>query len=210
MPAPTGLVVPAEIYFDEPFTLQWDHVWMGCGGYEIAFMDRALLSFDVVNGGSATLTIPRSGCETIAEYIVRLRSYWGGTCDERVYSEPHPYELAVIRAREDVPLAGFRVGDGDSMTIAPGDTIGPIEVPAGSGPRDCCWMVLAGCFGASNVWGYRYGTGGDWETDWTPYVGSPENWACPALPPLSGAVVFTVGIITSEGEFYYAADLRFP
>ncbi len=209
MPVPTGLLVPDEIFFDEPFTLEWDHVWTGCGGYEVAFLcPSQTLGFDAVSGSSATITIPRSGCETTTECLIQLRSYWGGTCDDRVYSESHQYVLATIRAREDVPLLAFRADDGDSATIAPGDTIGPIEVPS-DGSQDYCWMVLPGCIGARNVYGYRYTWGGDWEIDWTPFVREPTSWACNALPPLSGNVVFTVGIVTSVGEFYYAVDLVF-
>jgi hypothetical protein len=207
MPVPTGLVVPDQIYFDEPFLVQWDHVWTGCGGYEIAFLcPRRLLTFDVVSGSTATITIPRSGCETTADCVVRLRSFWGGTCDDRVYSEPHEYVLAMIRAREDVPLLEFSVGDGDTVAIAPGDTIGPIDVPSG-GSQGFCWRVIAGCIGERNVYGYRYGWGGGWEIDWTPFV--IHLGGCSTLPPFSGREVLTIGIVTNVGEFYYAVELIF-
>ena len=207
MPTPTGLVLPDSIYFGEPFELHWDDVWTGCGGYEISFdYQGAFETFDVASGSATTITIPRPGCETVSECVILLRSYWGGTCDDRVYSEPW-VAFVRIHAREDVPLIEFSVGDGDTMAIAPGDTIGPIEVST-EDPQNFCWTVIPGCIGSRNIYGYRYGWDDGWEVDWTPFVA--DLGKCGTIPLFSGGKVLTIGIVTSVGEFYYSVELVFP
>ena len=64
-------------YFDEPFTVFWQDVWTGCGGYEIMLSgsDGSFEIIDVLDGASTEITIPRPGCAELGEYFIRVRSF---------------------------------------------------------------------------------------------------------------------------------------
>ena len=92
MPVPTGLSNPSDGTFGEPFTPSWDHVWTGCGGYEFQYRRAGFDEWVTVNapsGSTVDVTIRRPDGSIFdpTSYELRVRSYWGSGCDERVYSE---------------------------------------------------------------------------------------------------------------------------
>jgi len=92
MPVPTGFSTPGIVYFEEPFSASWNHVWTGCGGYEFEYRQADGGDWSrvkVASGSSADIVIrmPDDPIEIPALYELRVRSYWGVGCDERVYSE---------------------------------------------------------------------------------------------------------------------------
>ena len=92
MPVPTGLSNPVNGTFDQTFTLSWDHVWTGCGGYEVGYRRAATstwVTIDVVSGSSADITIelPSGSVNDPTSYEIRVRSYWGSGSDTREYSD---------------------------------------------------------------------------------------------------------------------------
>lgn len=92
MPVPTNLSNPDTASFDVPFVVSWDHVWIGCGGYEFMYRRAGTstwVTIIVVSGSTASVTIqlPSPPVNDPTSYELRVRSYWGGDCDTKVYSE---------------------------------------------------------------------------------------------------------------------------
>lgn len=201
MPVPDGLIFPQELYFDEPFVLSWDNVWTGCGGYELWFdCNTGLMTFDIVGGSETTITVPRPGCEVRTNCMLILRSYWGGTCDDRVYSESFYWPIILTTREADLPHMTFTWSEGDSATGAPSDTLGPYEVPADTLLR-ICFIVQAGCY-PSNIAGYRWRWDDEpWAIDWTPFVGPPTR-GCLHREFGPGAHRLVLEVVSSVGTVF--------
>lgn len=91
MPVPTNFTSPDSATFGVPFPVSWTHVWTGCGGYEFEYRragTNTWLMVKVVSGSSASITIelPSPPVNNPTSYEIRVRSYWGGDCDAKVFS----------------------------------------------------------------------------------------------------------------------------
>lgn len=92
MPVPVNLTNPDTTYFDQSFTISWTHVWVGCGGYELEYRRAGTTTWivtDVASGSIVNLAIPLPSPPIYnpTSYELRVRSYWGGSCDSKEYSE---------------------------------------------------------------------------------------------------------------------------
>lgn len=161
MPVPTGYSTPGIAYFEEPFLTSWDHVWTGCGGYEFEY--RRVGSGDwhtikVGSGSSAEIVIrmPDDPIETPANYELRVRSYWGVGCDERVYSE----YSTINSIQLECGWLHCETGPQDPMPV-PTSFATPLEA-CFEEPFDANWShVWTGCGGYE----FQYSLSG--QDDWT-------------------------------------------
>ena len=91
LPIPTGLMNTANGSFGTPFTLNWNHVWTGCGGYEVQYRRGATSTFvstEVTGGGTVQITIPLppGAVNNPTSYALRVRSFWGSGNDTKQFS----------------------------------------------------------------------------------------------------------------------------
>jgi len=147
MPIPTSFITPSIAYYEEPFSASWDHVWTGCGGYEIEFRQVGEESWKrrKVASGSSTDVVIRlpDGDVTIPTlFELRVRAYWGEGCDERVYSDYSELKIAQM----ECGTLHCETGPQDPMPV-PTSFTNPSEACFGE-PFNTNWShVWTGCGG---------------------------------------------------------------
>ena len=92
LPVPTNLMNPANGSFGTAFTLSWNRVWTGCGGYEVQWRPAGVftwasttISTSQCSGStcSTQISIPASNSKS---HALRVRSFWGQGGDTRQFS----------------------------------------------------------------------------------------------------------------------------
>jgi hypothetical protein len=107
MPVPTNFSNPSEACFEEPFNSSWSHVWTGCGGYELEYRRLGTAAWTTVkvgSGSSADIVIrrPDEPINDSTPYELRVKSFWGVGCDERIYSEYSAQDVIEMRCSQPV------------------------------------------------------------------------------------------------------------
>lgn len=112
MPVPLGLSNPVSHCFGSAFTASWSHVWGGCGGYLFEYRrygtEDDWVVLDVASGSSVDVKIARPMDGPVSEstsYELRVRSYWGGGCDERVLSDYSQVSMIDMRCPPPISSA---------------------------------------------------------------------------------------------------------
>jgi len=120
MPVPTGVRTPDEAFIDEAFSIEWDHVWTGCGGYSIWIIDE-LIEGDspgdarysgmvrmqhVATGAAAELTISPEFCVRNPDGVwITVQSFYGPTTDREPLSDGSEHVFVRLKQRP-VPATG--------------------------------------------------------------------------------------------------------
>lgn len=170
MPIPTNFITPSSAYYEEPFSASWDHVWTGCGGYEIEFRrvgEESWKSRKVASGSSTDVVIRLPDGDVIIPTLfeLRVRAYWGEGCDERVYSDYSELEITQM----ECGTLHCETGPLDPMPV-PTSFTNPAEACFGE-PFNTSWShVWTGCGGYE----FEYSPSG--LNEWTTIkVGSGSN-----------------------------------